>query len=97
MPLDPSPSPERRFNRQLGLYFFAIYLLLYLVFVFTNAFNPSLMETIVLAGLNLAIVYGFGLILSALFLAILYGTLCRNEPLKTDSSKVDPIDGGKVE
>ncbi|WP_231617565.1 DUF485 domain-containing protein [Novipirellula aureliae] len=96
MPLDPNSTPERRFNRQLGLCFFAVYLLLYLIYVLTNAFNPSSMETIVLAGLNLAIVYGFGLILSALFLAILYGTLCRNEPIDADASKGDSSDGGKA-
>jgi uncharacterized membrane protein (DUF485 family) len=31
----------------------------------------------VVAGLNLAIVYGFGLIIAALVLAAVYGWLCR--------------------
>lgn len=40
-----------------------------------------------IAGLNLAIIYGFALILGALVMALLYGLLCRSEaaPDKTDS------------
>ena len=38
------------------------------------------METIVLAGLNLAIVYGFGLIVFAIVLALVYGLMCRRDP-----------------
>ena len=58
---------------------FVIYLALYLAFVFINAFAADVMETIVLAGLNLAIVYGFALIVVALLLAGIYGFLCRSD------------------
>jgi uncharacterized membrane protein (DUF485 family) len=34
------------------------------------------METIVLGGLNLAVVYGFGLIVFALILALIYSLAC---------------------
>lgn len=75
-----SPSPQRRFNTRLGLLLFLIYLALYSGFVLINAFAADKMETIVLAGLNLAIVYGFGLIAFALVLALIYGLLCRKDP-----------------
>ena len=75
-----SPSPQRQFNTKLGLLLFFIYLALYTGFVLINAFAADSMETIVLAGLNLAIVYGFGLILFALVLAFIYGLLCKSEP-----------------
>ena len=52
---------------------------LYLGFVLINAFAPKRMEAIVFAGLNLAIVYGFGLILAAIFLALIYGILRQGE------------------
>jgi uncharacterized membrane protein (DUF485 family) len=77
-----SPSPQRQFNAKLGLLLFFIYLALYTGFVLINAFAADSMETIVLAGLNLAIVYGFGLILFALLLALIYGLLCKSEPLE---------------
>jgi len=75
-----SPSPQRRFNTRLGLFLFLVYLTLYTGFVLINAFAADKMETIVLAGLNLAIVYGFGLIVFALVLALIYGLMCRRDP-----------------
>ncbi|QDT06854.1 hypothetical protein K227x_52750 [Rubripirellula lacrimiformis] len=69
----------RRHNTRLGLWLFLIYLALYLGFVLINAFAANVMETIVIAGLNLAIVYGFGLIVAALVMALIYGVMCRSE------------------
>ena len=40
-------------------------------------FFPEKMEVTPLAGVNLAIWYGFALIVVALVLALLYGFLCR--------------------
>jgi uncharacterized membrane protein (DUF485 family) len=67
-------------NARIGLVLFVIYLALYSGFVFLNAFAPEMMETTPFAGLNLAIVYGFGLIVAALLMSLLYGILCRDEP-----------------
>ena len=75
-------NSQRQFNTRLGLILFTIYLVLYLGFVLINAFAAKLMDTIVLAGLNLAIVYGFALIVFALVLAMIYGCLCRAEPIE---------------
>jgi uncharacterized membrane protein (DUF485 family) len=58
---------------KLGLSLFAVYLLLYGGFVFLNAFFPDSMEYTPLAGVNLAIWYGFGLIFAAFGLALIYG------------------------
>ncbi len=82
-----SVSSERQFNTRLGLILFAVYLVLYLGFVLINAFATDMMDTIVLAGLNLAIVYGFALIFVAILLALIYGLMCRTEPLP-DKTKV---------
>ena len=60
-------------NARLGFILFTIYLVLYGGFVFINAFAPYLMELTPLAGVNLAIWYGFGLIVAALVLALIYG------------------------
>jgi uncharacterized membrane protein (DUF485 family) len=58
---------------KLGLILFAVYLVLYGGFVVLNAFFPESMEYTPLAGVNLAIWYGFGLIVAALVLALIYG------------------------
>ncbi len=65
-------------NARTGLILFAVYLVLYGGFVLLNAFSPETMEATPFAGINLAIWYGFGLIIAALVLALIYGILCRN-------------------
>ena len=69
---------EKR-NSRIGLVLFGIYLVLYGGFVLLNAFSPETMEKTPMAGVNLAILYGFGLIIAALALALLYGWLCKPE------------------
>jgi uncharacterized membrane protein (DUF485 family) len=66
-------------SSRLGLVFFLIYLLFYAGFVLISAFASQWLELRVLGGLNLAIVYGFGLIALALMLASLYGWLRRGD------------------
>lgn len=68
----------QNWNARLGLVLFAVYLVLYGGFVVLNAFRADMMELTPLAGLNLAILYGFGLIIGALLLSFVYGLLCRN-------------------
>jgi uncharacterized membrane protein (DUF485 family) len=70
-----------RKNARLGMTMFFIYLIVYAGFVGICAFKLSAMETPVL-GVNLAIVYGFGLIGFAFVLAVIYMMLCH------------PADGG---
>lgn len=65
----------RQTNTRRGLWFFGFYLVLYMNFVLINAFAPELMDWTPIAGLNLAILYGFGLIFTAFILALLYGFL----------------------
>lgn len=58
---------------RLGLVLFVGYTTLYLGFVLINAFAADVMDTVIVGGLNLAIVYGFGLILVAIVFALVYG------------------------
>ena len=71
---------KRRYNARIGMILFLIYLALYAGFVLINAFAPAVMEWRPWGGLNLAILYGFGLIFAALLLAAIYGVMCRTEP-----------------
>lgn len=63
-------------NSRIGLVLFGIYLLLYSGFVLLNTFAPATMESKPVAGINVAILYGFGLIIAAFVLALIYGFLC---------------------
>lgn len=63
---------------RLGLVLFSIYLLLYGGFVLINSFAPAVMEVIPFAGINLAVLYGFGLIVAAIILALIYGVFASD-------------------
>ncbi len=64
------------YKRRLGLKMLAAYSVLYVIFIIINVGWPKTMGTIVVGGLNLAIVYGFALIIIAFLLAIVYNWLC---------------------
>ncbi|WP_153558747.1 DUF485 domain-containing protein [Roseimaritima sediminicola] len=72
-------NDNRTYNQRLGWWLFAVYLVLYVGFMMLCAFSPTVMEWRPLGGLNLAILYGFGLIIAAFVLAMLYGVMCRRE------------------
>ncbi|MCK7499585.1 MAG: DUF485 domain-containing protein, partial [Comamonadaceae bacterium] len=55
---------------------FLLYALVYAGFVVINLVRPGAMEIVLFGGLNLAVVYGFGLIIFALLLALVYSRAC---------------------
>lgn len=57
---------------RLGLVLFGLYLVLYGGFVLLNMIAPTTMEATPLWGINTAVLYGFGLIVAAIVLALIY-------------------------
>jgi len=55
-----------------GLILFSLYLAAYAGFMYLAAFRSSLLAQEVVAGVNLAVVYGMALIAGAFVLAVLY-------------------------
>lgn len=76
-PKHDAAAAARQQNMRLGMRLFAVYLVLYCGFVFTSAFYPNSMEWRPLGGLNLALVWGFGLIVAAILLAFIYGVYSK--------------------
>ena len=77
------------YKRRLGLKMLAVYTALYVIFIIINVVWPKVMGTIVVAGLNLAIIYGFALIVIAFVLALVYNWLCtRHEKTFESEGKV---------
>ncbi len=74
-----SDSSIRESNSRLGLRLFWIYSVFYVGFVLVCAFVPTWSERKVVAGLNLAVLWGFLLIALAFVLAIIYGLSCKAE------------------
>ena len=77
LPDEPRDPVVEAHNTRLGLWLFALYCLAFLGFVLLNALSPQTMDIVVIAGLNLAITYGFGLIVGAFVLALVYASFCR--------------------
>lgn len=78
MALRTEPTPDKppevaHQPSRLGLVLFAVYLVAYVGFILISALACDWFELILPGGLNLAVVYGFGLILLALLLAAIYG------------------------
>lgn len=60
----------------LGILFFFIYLFFYGGFVVIGVLNYELFAYELAGGINIALVYGMGLILFAVLLGIIYNFLC---------------------
>jgi uncharacterized membrane protein (DUF485 family) len=64
------------YKERLGIYLFIVYCVVYGVFVALNTISPKLMGMIIFSGLNLAVVYGMGLIILAIVMGIIYNNMC---------------------
>ena len=60
----------------LGIWFFFLYLFFYAGFIAIGVLDYELLGQKVFSGLNLATVYGMGLIIFAVLLGILYNNYC---------------------
>ncbi len=65
-----------KYKTKVGIILFFVYCTIYSGFVAINALNPSLMSIKVIFGLNLACVYGFGLIVLAIVMGTIYNAMC---------------------
>ena len=64
---------------KLGIKLFWLYCVIYMGFVGIAVFSTETMKKPVLAGTNLAIVYGMGLIIVAIILGLVYNHLCTKK------------------
>jgi hypothetical protein len=72
-------DPAAPYKARLGIRMFAVYAVFYAGFVAINLLSPLTMATVVIAGLNLATVYGMALIFLAVIQALIYHAMCRRK------------------
>jgi uncharacterized membrane protein (DUF485 family) len=72
------------FKARLGIYLFIFYILVYAGFIIINLVSPKTMGVIIFAGLNLACVYGFGLIILAIVMGLIYNYQCTQREYKVN-------------
>ncbi len=93
-PATPSgKDPAGPYKARLGVQMFAIYTVFYAGFVAINVISPPTMGTIVVAGLNLATVYGIALIVLALVQALIYNVMCRRKEAEFAGLEAAASDG----
>lgn len=86
--LKEDKSADRK--SKLGLKFFFIYLMFYVIFVALCLFYPDFTGTRVAFGLNLAVIYGFSLIILAILMGFFYHLACSRleDKLNTEGGQV---------
>ena len=77
------------YKSKLGIKLFFAYALVYVVFVVINTVKPTLMDVKVLAGVNLASIYGFFLILLAIVLGLIYNFICSKKEAEMENKEED--------
>lgn len=86
------------FKTKLGLIMFAVYTVIYFAFIFICVFSPRTMG-IDVGSLNMAIAFGFGLIVLAIILALVYNyVISRREKADEieERSASERAKGGKA-
>lgn len=76
-----------KIKSKVGLILFGVYSAIYAGFVFINTLSPKTMGVKVMFGLNLAVLYGFGLIILAIVMGILYNHYCTRMENKMNSNE----------
>ncbi|MDD5605645.1 MAG: DUF485 domain-containing protein [Dehalococcoidales bacterium] len=66
------------YKTRLGIIMFTIFTPIYLAFILVSVMSPSFMAAD-LGKLNVAIVYGFGIIILAVALAVIYNSICSRK------------------
>jgi uncharacterized membrane protein (DUF485 family) len=82
-------------NARSGLILFFVYLVFYAGFMAMAAFAPAAMGRPAVAGVNLAIVYGMGLIAGALVVAAIYMRLCGRNARQFHAAGSQQAEGGR--
>jgi uncharacterized membrane protein (DUF485 family) len=94
--MDHGPAVEWKedkslmYKEKIGVFLFIIYCIIYFGFIIINTVAPKLMELKMFLGLNLAVVYGFGLIIIAIIMGLIYNHLCTKK-----ENELNKDDGGE--
>jgi len=100
---EPASTTEKdygvEYKTRLGVILFIAYGLFYAGFIAINLYDVKLTEKIVFLGMNFATVYGFGLIIVALILAVIYNHMCTTmeKKLKAADTSSDSEQKKEVE
>lgn len=73
---------------KLGVWLFIFYTIVYVIFVAIGVMNYEAMGKIVLGNQNLAVVFGFGLIVLAILMGLIYNAICTKYENKLNKEEI---------
>lgn len=80
---------------KLGIKLFFVYGFIYAGFVGINTLKPELMKKDALLGMNLAVVYGMGLIVLAIIMGVVYNYFCTKKEDELNKADETAEKGGE--
>jgi uncharacterized membrane protein (DUF485 family) len=78
---------------KVGLILFFVYSVIYAGFVIINTLSPETMSTKPFFNLNLAVIYGFGLIVLAIVMGVLYNHYCTKLENRVNTNHSEKEEG----
>jgi len=72
-------DPASEFKKKVGIRMFIAYAVVYAGFIVINTIVPKLMGKQIVLGLNLAVTYGFGLIILVIIAGMVYNRICSGK------------------
>ncbi len=95
-PKTPGQDKALGFKSRLGMRLFCVYTVVYAGFVAVSILSPEALERRGILGLNLAVTYGFGLIVLAILLGLVYNHLCTRMEDRLNGPAASAKAGGKA-
>ena len=87
---DWSKDKSTAYKTRIGIRMFLPYALLYAGFIILNTLSPALMESPMM-GLTLSVIYGFGLIVLAIVLALIYNWMCSSAEARLNATTEEDL------
>ncbi len=81
------------YKTKIGIRFFIVYSIVFSGFIVINTFVPQLMKVKVVFGLNLAVTYGFSLIIAAVVMGLVYNAVCSRKEREFEEDAAAGIGG----
>ncbi len=87
-PVEMKKDNSQGYKTKLGIIMFVVYTAMYMTFVFLCVLNPQMMS-IDVGSLNLAVAFGFFLIIIAVIQAVIYNIMCSKHEKAHDNDNAE--------
>lgn len=83
------------YKQSLGLKLFIAYGIVYAIFVIINTIDADIMKADLFLGLNIAVIYGMGLIFLAIVMGLIYNHMCTKKENELNGPSEKEVEDSK--